>query len=612
MKIHIEKSMDLELSRLKSKIIDAIRFSERYWMIYKEKTFGIATILDLTYKKAYIEILFFTNKDVIQRVVPLIKIYTPTETQFNFNEVLIDPDFDKDGLISPIKIIERVNDLIDKEINYHLNVLEKEIQLINEKFENYPIDDNPYFRKILIYFSNYVVKLRINLENYPDIPNLSEKKQLVIKRFKEPLREIIRDKIVERYGLTSFERVGEEIKVYDDKEVIRIEKYTENVFEKFRKRVLDKFRVILKETLGDYVREYEDWEQIIREKDFNNIDIIKNWNLEKPPHIIEVIESILNVKEGSQHLLLNNVSIIDYINNIKLKIHRGQSIGIFYESLEKNQLNKEEVINYLFKTILGRNPNFSGEISVFGNKIQPGIKNKIEGIFIASDEINSEMEYMSIKRAILHNIYIIGKKKSKKKLLNNILKTTGLLNKKKEKISKLSKLDRVLFSISRALLRFQQIILIVMPLSEVGRLESERFNRIMEKIKRKFHVILIIHGPINIVSNCDKIITIKNKEVEIGTIQDFISKIPQSGEIISIELDNPDKNALEKMLEIDSALFIEKRKNERYKIYCTRENPEKIIIKLMASVGDYIYNFKIYKASLEEYLEFLEINQKKV
>ncbi|GAH35426.1 unnamed protein product, partial [marine sediment metagenome] len=128
--------------------------------------------------------------------------------------------------------------------------------------------------------------------------------------------------------------------------------------------------------MGDYVREYEDWEQIIREKDFNNIDIIKNWNLEKPPHIIEVIESILNVKEGSQHLLFNNVSIMDYINNIKLKIHRGQSIGIFYDSLEKNQLNKEEVINYLFKTILGINPNFSGEISVFGNKIQPGIKNK--------------------------------------------------------------------------------------------------------------------------------------------------------------------------------------------------------------------------------------------
>jgi len=66
------------------------------------------------------------------------------------------------------------------------------------------------------------------------------------------------------------------------------------------------------------------------------------------------------------------------------------------------------------------------------------------------------------------------------------------------------------------------------------------------------------------------------------------------------------------MIEIDSTLFIEKRKNERYIIYCTKENPEKIIIKLMASVGDYIYNFKRYKASLEEYLEFLEINQKKV
>ena len=46
---------DIELSLLKSKISKAIRFSERYWMIYKQRSFGIATIIDLTYKKSYIE-----------------------------------------------------------------------------------------------------------------------------------------------------------------------------------------------------------------------------------------------------------------------------------------------------------------------------------------------------------------------------------------------------------------------------------------------------------------------------------------------------------------------------------------------------------------------------
>jgi hypothetical protein len=121
---------DIELFLLKSKIIKAIRFSERYWMIYKEKTFGIATIIDLTYKKSYIEILLFTNIDVIQKGLPLIKIHTPSKTIFNFNEVLIEPDFDEDGLVSPVKIIERVNNLIAKEINYHLTILNYEIELL--------------------------------------------------------------------------------------------------------------------------------------------------------------------------------------------------------------------------------------------------------------------------------------------------------------------------------------------------------------------------------------------------------------------------------------------------------------------------------------------------
>ena len=185
---------DIELSLLKSKIIDAIRFSERYWMIFKEGTFGIATIIDLIYKKSYIEVLFFTNREVLHKGVPLVKIYTPSETQFDFDEVLVEPDLDDDGTISPVNVIESLNELIQKEVKYHLSVLEKEAQLIDEKFENYSINDNPYFRKILIYFPDYIVNLRINFENYPNIPNLSEKKQLVIKRFKEPLTETIKEK----------------------------------------------------------------------------------------------------------------------------------------------------------------------------------------------------------------------------------------------------------------------------------------------------------------------------------------------------------------------------------------------------------------------------------
>ena len=187
-----------------------------------------------------------------------------------------------------------------------------------------------------------------------------------------------------------------------------------------------------------------------------------------------------------------------------------------------------------------------------------------------------------------------------------------MLYRKNEKVSNLSKLEQILFLISKALLRRQNIIMVSLPPSEIGSLESEQFNRYIENIKQEFHIVLIIHGPKSIVSNCDNIITIKDKQAEIGTIKHYISKIPQAGEIITIELDNPDKTALDNMLQIETVIFIEERKHERYKIYCIDENPNKILVKLFEIIGDYIYNFKRQKASLEEYLQFMEIKDKMV
>jgi len=602
----------IQLSLLKSKIIDAMRFSERYWLIYKRKTFGLGTIIDLTYKKFYIEILFFTNEDVMQRGVPLVKINTPTETQYDFNEVIVNPDFDEDGTISPSKILKRVNNLIDKEINYHLNVLNTEIQLLSENFENYPIEDNPYFRKILIYYPNLVLKLRIRFENYPNVPSLAEKKQLIIKKFKEPISEKIKEKLFEYYLDSQFLRYGKEIKLLDEEKEFIIEKQPDTIFQKFINKIKSKFRVILKEKTQDTFEEFGDLEEIIKEKNFNNLEIIKNWNVEKPSHINDVIKSIIQIKEKSQLLILNNVTFENILHNVSFKIHRGQSLGVYHNSLYSDKSANLDIVNILFEVISGEKSNFSGTISIFGKEIHPGIKNKIEGIFFASENLDSKMEHLSIKNAINRNIYIRGKRKSRKKLLNNALEATGLLNRKHEKIAKLSKSARLLVSISRALLTKQKIILISIPLSEMGRLESEQFNRYVEKIKKKFHVIFIIHGPQNIVSNCDRIITIKDNKAEIGTINHFISKIPQSGEILTIELNNPIENALNKMLDIDSAVFIEERKNERYKIYCIKENPEEIINKIMNTVGRYIYNFKRHKATLEEYLEFSNIKEKYV
>ena len=126
-----------------------------------------------------------------------------------------------------------------------------------------------------------------------------------------------------------------------------------------------------------------------------------------------------------------------------------------------------------------------------------------------------------------------------------------------------------------------------------------------EKVNK---LILVTTGPGGI-SGSAGLDIFKENQIEIGTINDFISKMPQSGDLITIELDNPGKDTLAKMRAIESALFVEERKNEKYKIYCLTEHPNIIINKLMGSIGDYIYNYKIHKATLNDYLELSKINE---
>ena len=70
-------------------------------MTYRENTFGIASIINLIYKKSFIEVLFFINSDVIKKGLPLLKIYTPIEDEINFSEIIFDPDLDEEGKIDP-------------------------------------------------------------------------------------------------------------------------------------------------------------------------------------------------------------------------------------------------------------------------------------------------------------------------------------------------------------------------------------------------------------------------------------------------------------------------------------------------------------------------------
>jgi ABC-type multidrug transport system ATPase subunit len=571
----LNKERDQELERIREKINDVIRYSENYWMIYKKDTFGVATILDLDYKKSYIEILFFPNYDVMEKGMPIIEIYTPIETEVDFNEILIDPDFDEDGLISPTKIVERTDELIEREFQYHLSLLDEEVKLIDQRFENYPINNIPYFRKIILYFPGFSLELKANFEEYPLKPRFIFSKNL--------------------------------------SKIIKIEKFLE-------------------------------------------FDEMKEWDELNPPHIADIIDHLINFIltrlnlveyfKKYQLLLLEDVTTGDFIERISLKAHRGQSIGILCETTKDTFIEKVNIMK-LFNAIAGKTQDFSGSVKIFGKFVQLLSKEDQARIFVLPQPIDSKIAQLKVKNAIKYNIkvrfewsvddkelrdklqeaglsnlieewvtkgafwkFILYLKKIKKKrdFLKHVLKATGLKYKKNKRVEDLDALNFLRFSLARALVQAADVIMFIIPEQLFDRLKFKELKNELERIKKEFHMILLVQGPEEFVaeSDCDKIITITDKKTHIGLMDELITQVPQEGEIITIELNYPTKKTLEKLFSLESVIVIEERRNEKYKIF-PKTHPNQIIRKIIHLFGSELLNFEKKRCDLNDYITYLKI-----
>jgi len=564
----LKNSREIELDQLQLKILDAVRISKRFWITYRDGTFGIASIINLIYKKSFIEVLFYTNTDVMQKGVPLLKIYTPLEDEIDFDEILMDPDFDEDGLISPKKIINRMRRLILREFQNHLGILDQEIKLIDDHYENYAIDKIPYHREIRISYSNFIVSLDINFERYPLPPSITFSPTLT---------------------------------------------------------------------------------KIISQRQFHKRDIFSMWEVNDPPHIVELVDLLseivadkLNIdrlSQYSQFLYLNNISIGDTIRNISLKIHRGKSIGIIFGSSEEGENKYQFDLLNLFEAIIGANRDFSGVIQLFGTAVQLISLENLKPYFIIPEAYDVKIQTMKIRKAIKYQINLKETFKSQKSELNHILKNagfspsldsvmedfliagtyrltrektfikkalevTGLLNKKFKRFNNLTPLEFFQFSVARTLLQAPKIIMFSIPPDLLGKLDFEKFNNNINSIKKKFHLVLIIHGPEEIVSECDEILTIGTKESKIGTYDQYINELPSSGEIITIELDNPSDDLMKSLLGLKRiSLILEERKNEKYKLFI-RENPSEVLVDLAELFGSKLLSFRRTKASLFDYIDY--------
>ena len=566
----MKESRSSELEVLKIKILDAIKTSKQFWMTFREGTYGLASIINLIYKKSYIEVLFFPHTD-IQSGIPELKIYSPLGDEVNFDEIIINPDIDEDGFISPQKIIQRMRRLLQKEFRERIARLEYELSLIDERYENYIINNNPYDREIRISYKDFTIPLRIDFNKYPALPLISFSKML---------------------------------------------------------------------------------SKIISEREISENIIIRKWDVNNPPHVISIINIVSDIiskrlklpllEENSQQLIVENVSIGKSINSLSFKVHRGTSIGILNdEELMEDAEYQLDLLN-LFEAIAGNNPDFSGSISIFNEQISEVNPKTKKKLFVLPQAFDTRITNLKIRKALLSNInmeeIVLDRKKifeetlkeagiyqrfdeliksyyeerpipllrTKKEIINNTLEATGLFIKTHKKFNDLTPLEFLLFSIAYALAQDAIIIMFSIPLGILDKLEYEKFNNYMEKIKRDFHIILIFHGPEEIISKCDKILTITKNATKIGTFEDYIEELPQFGEILTIELNNPNPSHLSQLKELNEIdIIIEERKNEKYRIFL-KMNTKDVIIKITELLGSSLFSFRRRIATIKDYLEFTE------
>lgn len=111
---------------------------------------------------------------------------------------------------------------------------------------------------------------------------------------------------------------------------------------------------------------------------------------------------------------------------------------------------------------------------------------------------------------------------------------------------------------------------------------------------------------LKIVSNCNQILTVTKSTSNIGALKDYIEILPQYGEILNIELNDPDEVSIQKLKEMKEIdVIIEERKKEKFKIFIKDSIPE-VIIQIIELLGPSLYSFKRSTASIGEYMEYIE------
>jgi len=507
---------------LRNSILDAIRETDKYWLLYSEGSYGIAGFFQVPNKKIYIEILFYP---VGHPCYPF-QIHAVGNVMLNFSSIY--EKFPADSEIVPANVLVALENLVSGQSSQLLTKLENELTPLEKEYFIIKDKDQHFLQTINFYYSNITLQLIVNWSHYPLKPEIK-----------------VQDVVLEN-------------KVYTT------------------------FRPALEKAVQAVQTVWVDRDPPIILEFIHQIDAAMS-------HVISDSPSFQIIK--SHGIIAQDLTLGQDARLISFSIHRGQNLGIHTQN--------DTAVDALFRALTGKGQSLSGNLQIFGidYSITAGTPSADHNKVIELNHVFTKDESQkSIKQMISHNQFY-----------RPALKATLLEFDLSKKLKDCSPIELLRIQLAMALVQNPGAILFKIPENILGKLDIDQILRILRGVKQSFDTILIVHAPKSIVEGCDEILPISSTgQGEIaGTIEELSDKLPQSGEILLIQLTNPNEEQLNFIRNLPNTQYIELRSKEKFKLFST-ENPDQLTAVLFDTLGSTIYNFQRSKPRLGEYLEFLQ------
>ena len=517
---------------LRRKVMEAIKETEKYWLIFSYETYGIAGYFQLPHKKIYIELLFFAPES---DSYPFL-IHAVGNTTLDFADLY--KKYKISSNIEPLAVIKDLEKLVFSQSKEQTKKLENEIREIRKENILIPIKDQKFTYIFRLIYGKITIDLVIDLSKYPRAPVIS---------LKSPEHEKELKKIHSEIPTLIKQTTDEQIK-----------KWKENSPTPISELLMD-----VETQIGSSLKEEEIW-----------------------------------IRKKTQFIETEDLVIGENYKEITFKVRKGEHLGIYSKS--------DQQVDSLFRILSRQSQSYRGKLNIFGNE-ESQSKNTEDyrstiiwlNFTFSDEELNKKIKQI-----------VEAPRKMKKKALEGVFLDYDT----SKRLRDCSEIELLRIKIANALCLQAGAIALRIPTENLGKMETEQISRIVTKIKENFDVILLIHGPKEIIENCDKILVLKDTEKteKAGTLEELNEKMPETGEIILLQLSNPTQEEIATLYQLPDTEVIELRKGEKFKIF-SRLNPETLIIQLFEKFGTKIFNLQRNKMRLGELLElneFTHIDQK--